>query len=79
MFKPDETDVRIRNLYQDLSACLLVLTQALDKAGVLPTEAVQAAAQERYLTLSIDHAQPKETLALLYQLATNLPKNSGDS
>lgn len=74
----DEMDVRIKYLYQDVSACLLALTQALDKAGVLPIEAVKAAAQERLLTLTVDFSQRKETMPLLVRLATNLPKNSGD-
>ena len=66
----------VGELYQDISACLLALANALEESGVLTREQLQEAAQERLLAMQ--PAGPDEQcpapLRLLKMLATGVTR-----
>lgn len=72
----DEVDHRIRDLYQDLSACFLALANALEKSGALSKADLQTAAQERLLTLATGSQIADSAFPLLQGLSLHLPPAS---
>ena len=62
----------ISDLYADISACLLAISNALEKRGALTKKELTEAAQERLLTLTVDFHQ-ENPYHLLRALAAGLP------
>lgn len=66
------TAQELGELMADISACVLSLTTALEKKGLLTNDEIREAAQERWLTLSAHHL-PQHPYNLLRMMATQLP------
>ena len=70
----------IRDVYADVSACLLALANALAAKGVLTKSEFAAAAQERLLALrELAPGGAAAPLPLLQMLATELERKARDA
>ncbi|MFN5191298.1 MAG: hypothetical protein ACK51V_02605 [bacterium] len=75
----EDTDARIRHLYQDLTASLLAITNALAAKGVVTKQEIAHAATERLLVLKeLLPAEETHSLVLLQALSTSFERVPGD-